>query len=160
MLKENLARVGIDVQQAEEDADPLIADTTLESAQNDPTVLAGNDTDLLAMLIARVPETSKGVEMLHPASSNTAGKLFDIKKIQEEIGDMKGCVLFAHAISGGDKTCAIYKIGKLKPYRLLEKDAALRQEVTIFNDPNADLKQLEAVAEKFIMRLYPDGSKF
>ena len=160
ILVQELTSNGYEVKQAEEDADTLVIRTVFEVCRRNPTVLIGNDTDLLVMLIARTPKNRR-IEMLHPATSDTAGKLYKISEVQDKIGDMKDVLLFAHAISGGDKTAAIFRVGKIRPYRLLEKRADLREEIkNSFNKPNCDKKQLEEVAEKFIMALYPDGSKF
>lgn len=105
--------VGIPVHQAEDDADVLIVKTALKCQQQGKTaVVVGNDTDLLAILIAR--GQLGNLFMLHPGTSKTPGKL-SLNEIQEHIGYMKNAVLFSHAISGGDKTSAIFGKGEKRP---------------------------------------------
>ncbi|KAJ8898350.1 hypothetical protein PR048_003710 [Dryococelus australis] len=80
-----------------------------------PAILVGNNTDLLVMLIHRNRPTGN-VKMLHQSTNKTSPKLYDNTALQKDIGDMQSAVLFAHAVTGGDKTSAIYGKGKVKAY--------------------------------------------
>ncbi|CAG9817157.1 unnamed protein product [Phaedon cochleariae] len=68
---------------------------------------------------------------------------------------MKELILFLHAATGCDTTSAIFDIGKLKPFRRLSQDEALRLRVGVFNSPNATPDDIATAGEMFIMSLYP-----
>ncbi|GBL75924.1 hypothetical protein AVEN_234257-1 [Araneus ventricosus] len=73
---------GICAIQADEDADTLIC-SIATSARS--VAVIGNDTDLLAILIARdIPRTS--LYFLRPHSANYEDKCYNKTKIQETIG--------------------------------------------------------------------------
>ncbi|CAG9820194.1 unnamed protein product [Phaedon cochleariae] len=57
--------------------------------------------------------------------------------------------------TGCDTTSAIFNIGKLKPFRRLQQDEALRLRVGVFNSPNATPDDIATAGEMFIMSLYP-----
>ena len=71
---------------------------------------------------------------------------------------MKEVVLFAHAVSGGDRTSAIFNQGKSKPYSSLEKNYTLREKVAkTINSKDSSPDQIADVVEEFVKELYPDG---
>ena len=150
----------IQVRQAQNDADTLIIRTALEiELSGKSVVVVGSDTDLLAMLIARTRQDGR-VLMLHPGTSKSPAKLYDVPKIQGEIRDMKNALLFAHAVTGGDKTSAIYGKGKKKAYKLLQKEESLRQEVIkTFYCHTASPEDVRNVGERFVRALYPSTGK-
>jgi hypothetical protein len=51
MLSEFLVSNGIRTEQAEADADVLIAKTGIDLAENYPTIIIGEDTDVLVLLL-------------------------------------------------------------------------------------------------------------
>jgi hypothetical protein len=123
-------------------------------------MVVGNDTDPLAMLIANTREHGK-VMMLHPGSSNSTEKVYGIPTIQAEIGEMKTVVLFAHAVSGGEKTSSAYGKGKKKAYTLLKKNRLLRTKVIeTFSCPSSTAENVCFVGGKFVHARYPDGETF
>ena len=74
---------------------------------------------------------------------------------------MKDAVLFAHAMTGGDKTCALYGKGKKKGYGLLQKDPHLRSAiVNIFTCPSSSHEEVSNIGEKFVRELYARGESF
>ncbi|KAJ8880090.1 hypothetical protein PR048_020713 [Dryococelus australis] len=92
--------------------------------------------------------------------NKTSTKLYDIATIQKDPGDMQNAVLFAHVVIGGDKTSAIYGKGKIKAYRLLQKNVSLRSEVVnIFNSPASHPEEVAKTGERFFRALYPGGKK-
>ena len=50
MLSQFLHKIGSETHHAQDDADVLIVKTAVESARSRPTVLVGDDTDLLVLL--------------------------------------------------------------------------------------------------------------
>ena len=88
MLSNKLALCGIQVQQADADADRLIVSSSLSVAKESPgrpVVVTGTDTDLLVMLIAQAaPEMA-----IYMCVSNPPCALYDILAVQKEIGEAK-----------------------------------------------------------------------
>ncbi|KAJ8869049.1 hypothetical protein PR048_030600 [Dryococelus australis] len=150
VLKLRLVEAGVRVVQDKDDAD---------SYQGNPAILVGTDTDLLVMLIYRI-RPNGSVKMLHPSTNNTSAKLYDIAAIQKDIGDMRSAILFAHAVTGGDKISAVYGKGKIKAYKLLRKNVSLRSEVVNFlNSPASHPEEVANTGERFVRALYPGGDK-
>ncbi|KAE8740307.1 hypothetical protein FOCC_FOCC014181 [Frankliniella occidentalis] len=150
--------VGIKVDQANGDADPLIVSTLLKYVGKRRDVhVVSKDTDVLAMLIGILPR-QKNVYVLHPPTSKVPDKLFDVAKIVRQIGKMKGYVLFAHAISGCDTTSAAYNKGKKTAWKALDEDVEMRQVVNIFNNAASSREAVIEAGENFMLKLY-NGSK-
>ncbi|KAJ8877246.1 hypothetical protein PR048_021700 [Dryococelus australis] len=81
--------------------------------------------------------------------------------IQKDIGDMQSAVLFAHAVTGCDKTSAIYGKGKIEACKLLQKSVSLRSElVNIFSNPASHPEKVANTGERFVQARYPGGDKF
>ena len=91
----------IRVRQAEADADTLIVSTALNSvavaeSEELPVVVVGTDTDLLVMLVARATTTTDIFMLCH---SNPV-RVFNIRDIQQAIGDTRNHLMFLHAVTG------------------------------------------------------------
>ena len=150
LLSTHLEAAGCKVHQAEADADRLIATTAINIGDSgQESVLVGEDTDLLVLLIVLAkPQTD--IKMVIPADRAHPRKIFNIKRIQSEMGDMTGSLLFLHAITGCDTTSAVYRKGKRVPYKTLQKNPAIRQKLQIFYDPEASAEDIAAAGEAFI----------
>lgn len=141
--------------QAAADADRLIVTTAIcYSEQQDETVIIGQDTDLAVLLTALSPP-QVDIKFLIPGIKGKPAKLYSSKKCQESLGAMKDFILFLHAATGCDTTSAIFNIGKVKPFKRLQKDEALRQQVGVFSLPNATPDDIATSGEMFVMSLYP-----
>ena len=161
LLSTHLEAAGCKVHQAEADADRLVATTAIDIGDSgQESVLVGEDTDLLVLLIALAkPQTD--IKMMVPADKTHPPKIFNIKRIQSEMGDMTGSLLFLHAITGCDTTSAVYRKGKRVPYKKLKENPAIRQKMQIFYDPNASRNDVAAAGEAFLLVMYgekPEGS--
>ncbi|KAK3919247.1 Histone-lysine N-methyltransferase EZ1 [Frankliniella fusca] len=159
MLTPVLRSAGLRVLQHPADADSLTVETALELAgEGARVVIAGNDTDLLAMAVQR---TLPGMEIwvLAPGTSGRADKVHNIAKLQEVLGASKECLLFAHALTGSDTTSAMHGKGKLSILKLLQTDEQLQAEVCLFNEENANIEKLVEIGERVIRALF-NGSSF
>ena len=150
LLTGHLTAAGVEVEQAASDADTMIVSSAL-SEPNVPKAVVGTDTDLMTGLIARVPEDSQRY-MLRPGSSNST--VFDIKRLQNALGELKANLLFLHSATGCDTTSALYNQGKKKAFKLLKANAGLAKDVLVFNMPNATKEELVSAGEKFLLHLY------
>ena len=98
LLSETLMKLGIQIHHTIDDADCLIVKTTLDVAASSTTVLIGEDTDLLVLLLYHVTDNLHGVYLM---PSGRKAKLWDSKTARAKIVT-ETCkrLLFAHAISG------------------------------------------------------------
>ena len=97
------------VKQDPADADHLIVSTALTLAQTErkPVVVAGTDTDLLAMLIS---QCSSDMD-IHMLCCRNHLQLYTIGELQSAVGDMKQHLMFVHAINGCDTVSTPYMKG-------------------------------------------------
>jgi len=66
-----------------------------------PVVVVGSDMDLLVMLVSRAGSTDN-IYLLNSGTSKTPIKLYNVCKLQEALGEMRGfsfCMPFQGAIS-------------------------------------------------------------
>ena len=87
------------------DADLLIVQKAVESASSMETVLVGDDTDLLVLLIHHVPLESKDIFFASERKKNSKGRVWNIKKVKAGLGPLL-CkhILFSHTVLGCDTT--------------------------------------------------------
>ena len=96
------------------DADLLIVQKSLESASAVNTVLVGDDTDLLILLIYHASLDSCSL-VLKPESrkSTKKSRVCNIHAVKKQLGpDICSSILFLHAILGCDTTSQLHGIGK------------------------------------------------
>ncbi|KAJ1519218.1 hypothetical protein ONE63_011176 [Megalurothrips usitatus] len=155
LLSQRFKAAGFTVQQADGDADPLIVKTALQYLHGGRNVIvASTDTDVLAMLLAHAKPGDKMLHVLHPASSKSPGKVYDVAKVQMEIGVMKDNVLFAHAMTGCDTTSALFSKGKKTAWNVLLNHSDMREVAAVFMDPAATKNDIVDAGEKFVLKLY------
>lgn len=139
---------------AEEDADIEIVARTVDVSNSHgdrSIVVVGQDTDVFVFLIG-LPQCETLQLFFHKPSGIPS--TYDIKKIREEISEVKNVVLFMHAITGCDTTSSIYGKGKLNAYKVLSTSKDLRTKALLFYEERAEKETLKEVGEDFIMKLY------
>ncbi|VDI69502.1 Hypothetical predicted protein [Mytilus galloprovincialis] len=105
---------GIETKHASADADVLIAKTAVESSISHPTILLGEDTDLLVLLLYYYNFGSKNLIFKPNHDKKTKSKIWDINKTKVVLGqDMCKVLPIIHAISGCDTTSKLYGVGKV-----------------------------------------------
>lgn len=115
LLSSRLEQNSIDTVHAENDADTLIVQTAIDSAQTMKTVLVGEDTDLLVLLCYHMTLTSPHniVFQSEMKQSTKKFKVWDIKKTLQTLdGQLCKALPFIHAISGCDTTSRLFGVGK------------------------------------------------
>ena len=156
LLSETLMKLGFQIHHAKDDADCLIVKTTLDVAASSTTVLIGEDTDLLVLLLYHVTDNLHGVYFM---PSGRKAKLWDIKTARAKIGT-ETCkrLLFAHAISGCDTTSRMMNIGKSLPVKLLRKSTLFQKIADVFMAANTH-QETEEAGEKAVVLLYGGEEK-
>ena len=67
---------------------------------------------------------------------------------------MYECLPFIHAASGCDTTSAIYGIGKVKPFKLIESSEQYQKSLMLFGDTKSDLNDRNEFGIEFVMKMY------
>ena len=114
------------VHHASADADLLIAQTAIASANQNYTVLVGEDTDLL-VLLGSLAENLKFKLYFRPESkahSTKQSQCWDIGLLQQSLGkDVCDKPLFIHAMLGCDTNSRLFGIGKAVAHKNTEGSA-------------------------------------
>ena len=130
MLGECLTSAGVDVLHAQGDADCMIVQTVIKLAERNTTILIGEDTDLLVLLLYHYC-TLVSSQIQFKSDSRSAGKdakLWDIGKARSSLGDMLCKYLpLLHALTGCDTTSRIFGIGKPAALKLFQKRPSFRK---------------------------------
>ena len=102
--------------QSSGDADLLIAQSATESAAAKPTVVIGEDTDLLVLLLHHAAEDSHTIFLTSEQNSQAKSKvkLWDIIHVHSKLGpSICDAILVVHALLGCDTTSRLFSLGKL-----------------------------------------------
>lgn len=153
MLMEKLDQNNFDVKQAAEDADTIIVREAIQLAQqSECVVIVGEDIDLLVLLTAFAPN-SNTIYFLKPGKGQSSSTLYSPFNFKYS-SIVKSNILFLHALSGCDSTSAIFRQGKMKFVKFLEKYSHLQQVANVFNNQHATPDEVSAAGQKFIAILY------
>ena len=122
-----------------------------------PTVLVGEDTDLLVLLCFHTKSTSRNIyfrpEPKHGANHPPKCWIIALLKIEIRL-EVCHSVLFMHAILGCDTTSSIYGIGKKAALKLAYTSAPFIGYAQVFNDPEASKTYLISAGEDALVTLY------
>ena len=87
LLSDALRRVNCQVKQAPGDADVTIVRAAVDSGQSTPTVLVGDDTDLLVLLCFHTDIHGCNVFFRpEPKTNVTHRRVLNIKKVKQQLG--------------------------------------------------------------------------
>ena len=134
MLGESLCRHQCETHFADGDADFLIVKTAVQSAKTQTTVLIGEDTDLLVLLLFHTDANAHDLYFIpEPKSNSLRQRVWNIKKIQAELGtEICNNILFIHAILGCDTTSRVHGIGKGTSLKKFTTSPQFRQHAAVF----------------------------
>ena len=159
-IGDRLQRSGCTVIHATGNADLLIVQTAIQSARSVPTVLVGDDTDLLVLLCYH---TEMDVHDLfskpEPKQMSKKRRFWDIKKTKSSLG-LSACtnILFVHAFLGCDTTSRLHGIGKGVALKKLATDLLFYEQAEAFNRPAATKEEIVLAGEKALLCLYNSKS--
>ncbi|KAG5880066.1 hypothetical protein JTB14_034697 [Gonioctena quinquepunctata] len=136
--------------QATEDADTVIVNEALSSAEGTETVV-GEYIDLLVILTG--PCQRENVFFLKPEKGNVSPITYSpVHALQNKF--IEEHIMFLHAMSGCDTTSAPYKPGKLKFVKTLTKNPNLADVVGVFKNPEVTPESIAAAGERFLVNVY------
>lgn len=161
MLGDFLKKRHISCVTADGDADGLIVKTAIQQSNSSDTVLVGDDTDLLILLLHDATVSGHQLCFFNQGKRGSAGKWWDIKLIREILG-VETCrsILFVHAILGCDTTSRLNRIGKsVALKKVISNHEGFLQVVNVFMQPSASKEEIDAAGEKALLILH-GGEKF
>ena len=113
VIKMNVAK--LQAIQLSGDGNVLIVQIAIRSAVTRPTVVIGEDTDLLILLLNHVSQDCHRIFFTSEQKSRSkcTTKLWDIKYVKLKLGqEICYATLLVHALLGYDTTSRLYSIGK------------------------------------------------
>ena len=111
-LGDELTKTGITVNHASGDADLLIVQTALKAAKDYPTVLIGEDTDLLVLALHHFTNEKALYFTYEPKQNQQSAEVWNIGHAKQILGKICHGILVIHAFSGCDTTSHIHSVGK------------------------------------------------
>ena len=114
-LSQGLEQAGCEIHQTRGETDVLIVQTALTSATKQETVLVGDDTDLLVLIIYHAKNVRHYV-FFRPQTrraSQKGNRCWNIPAMGALLGSVvTNNIMFLHAIHGCDTTSGVYGLGK------------------------------------------------
>ena len=153
MLSTKLVQKNCKTYHASGDADLLIVQKAVESASTVDTVLIGDDTDLLILLIYHASLDSRNLFLKPEPKKNTKNsRVWNIRAVKQHLGPDICCqILFLHAILGCDTTSQPHGIGKGNS---LKKFRDFCNYAEVFNSPSATAEEISAAGEQVLVIIY------
>ena len=150
-----LSEKGCEVIYADGDADVLIVQQAVSSAMKHSTILIGDDTDLLILLLHHALAVTFPIYLVSEPKKGKNGKTWDILKIVEVLGsNICHLLLFTHAILGCDTTSKPYGLGKGSALKLLKNNEEFRNLAKVFYNPNATKQEVDTAGENAMALIY------
>ena len=158
-LGDDLQTAGCEVFHASSDADVLIAQKAVESANVQDTVLVGDDTDLLVLLLHHSNSTGQGLFFAPEPKKNAKRRVWDLKQTKRDIGPFI-CkhILFLHALLVCDTTSRLFGIGKAAILKKFRTNTALQQAAKVFDNESAAAEEIVVAGEKALVAMF-NGKK-
>ena len=157
MLGQKLEEEGCEVYYSEGDADFDIVRKAVDVSANVNTVVVGEDTDLLILLLYHAKENRNQIFFCPEQKQNSKkkSKVWDIQMCQRVLGSkMCQCILFLHAFLGCDTTSSIFGIGKGLSIRAFNKSEQFQQCASVFCDESSSKEQVCEAGEKALIIMY------
>ena len=148
-LSDNLER-------AKDDADVLIVLTAVASARHKETVLIGNDTDLLVLLLHHADMDAHEVFLKsEPKKSAQQNKIWFIRQYKRLLGpDVCHHILFIHAILGCDVISRLFGLGKGLAVKKIKSDFQFCQQAKMFTQIGQAKEDIIVAEERALVSLY------
>ena len=137
-------------------ADQLVVVNAVDSTEHQPTILIGEDTGLLVLLLYHTKRDCKLI-FFHSESKSrkTGGHLRDMLAAELKLGDtLCEQILFLHAFLGCDSTSRIYGLGKSTPLNHAKKKKNFQGIAGLFLDSASRKDDIRKAGEKALLILF------
>ncbi|KAG1682202.1 hypothetical protein GQR58_011204 [Nymphon striatum] len=153
MLSESLNENNCKTLHAESDADVLIAQTAVEAANLNTTVLVGDDTDLLILLCHHFkPGRFDLYFQPEPKVNSKKNSTWNIKLVKQDLGDaVCDGILFIHAILGSDTTSHVHGFGKGASLKMFTTSKQFQNQASIFYNETSTKDDIIEAGEKALV---------
>ena len=139
------------------DADCLIVKQAIESALTKETILVGEDTDLLILLIYFADLKGHKIYLKSETKQYSKRKmtLLDIQLIKKSLG-LLVCtnILFIHSIARCDTTSALFGIGKSQQLTLFKDSVIFREQAKVFDGKFSSKEEIIVSGERALVTIY------
>ncbi|GFR65217.1 hypothetical protein ElyMa_005525100 [Elysia marginata] len=153
-LGDVLKKDGCEVLHAEGDADTLIVNTAVICAVNATTVVIGEDTDLLVLLLYHADLRSRPL-FLKSELKTKKHKVIDILLMKPRLGpEICNFLPFLHAINGCDTTSRLFGVAKGFPLKKIKTNADFKAAAETFCTKGKTTADIIASGEKALVSLY------
>ena len=154
-LADSLKEANCEVYHAQSDADFLIARKAIQSAEIMETVLIGEDTDLLVLLLYHANLQNHDLFFTSDAKGGSKSRVWNIKKAKNSLGSYT-CqhILFLHAILGCDTTSRLFGIGKGSVLKKFKTNTVLKQSAEVFDSLSASAHDIQSAGDRFLVAMY------
>ena len=159
-LADKLERAGCSTDHTKQDADVFIVQTAVASARTKETVITGDDTDLLVLLLYRAEINTHDLFLAsEPKQCSSKSKIWCIQQSKELLGIDVCDNIFIHAILGCETTSRLYELGKGLAPKKFKSNVLFCQQAGVFNSSWPVVKNDRGMAgEKALMCLYGGAS--
>ena len=141
--------------QAEGDADVLIVKTAVDSTVTHPTVLVGDDTDLLVLLCYhRKADPNDLYFRQKPRANSRESRVWNMLKVKAELGPAVCRNMFLHAILGCDTTSRPYGIGKPESLKKYGESVYFQDQAKVFDIPGSIQAEVATAVQNALVVLY------
>ena len=130
--------------------------TAVKCATRINTVVIGDDTDLLVLLIYLAEQGSHDIYFKPEPKKNTKKqRIWNIQAVKANLGhELCNSILFIHAILGCDTTSHIFGIGKAASIKKFTSSQYFRDQAKVFNDIPGSKDDIITVGIRAIACLY------
>lgn len=156
LLRVHLEQMGCKTHHAEGDADVLIVQTAIESAESQQTIVVSDNMDLLVLLCFHTTEDSLAIFFIPEGKTGTKkqSRCWNIKHVQKVLGEVCQNILFTHAILGCDTTSRLYRLGKGLSLKHIHTDVCFRAQAKVFLDGRSTMEDTAKAGESALVSLY------
>ena len=155
LLGERLSECGCDVLYASGDADLMIVQTAVKVSTTCEVVLAGDDTDLLVLLVNLARDERNNIFFRPEPKKGAIMKCLSVKTTRVTLGlDVCDNILFVHALLGCDTTSRLFGIGKGTGLKLIKDNKVFRQAADIFQSSESSKAEIKKAGEKAMLIVY------
>lgn len=128
----------------------------VDSGQSTPTVLVGDDTDLLVLLCYHTDIHGCDVFFRpEPKTNVTRRRVWNIKKVKQQLGpEVCENLLFIHAFLGCDTTSRIFGLGKGAALKKFISSAYFREQAKVFSHDSSTQDEILLAGENSLVCLY------
>lgn len=154
-LSEMLKTSGCRVFHAVGDADLMIVQESVKSANKSTTVVVGDDTDLLILLIHHSKNAPYDIFLCPEPKPNAKDNFkYNIRRITESLGEnITSHILFAHALLGCDTTSRLFSISKVESINALSFED-FRNQAAVFSTSGKSNEEIVKAGELALAKVY------